>query len=280
MVLYHGPCNDGFTSAWAAWVQFGDEAKYYQVNYGKKIIDMKKLKGKDVFILDFSYPRETIRQIEKQAKSLLILDHHVTAEKELEGCECAVFDMTRSGAGMTWDYFHGEDTRPTMIEHVEDYDLYNLKMDNTKEIIAIMETTDKTFENWEELNRFMSLEESYRNLVDCGEAALGYRDHIIKKTFVERPSYIMFDDGVIVPAANSSIWQSEIGAQLTKDKYGFAAIWYHTNDGRIRYSLRSDKRLGSDVSKVALRYGGGGHKNAASFSVEKPFRVVPLDREE
>ena len=40
-------------------------------------------------------------------------------------------------------------------------------------------------------------------------------------------------------------------------------------DKRI-YSLRSQGENGVDVSMIASKFGGGGHRNAAGFSIEKP----------
>lgn len=270
VVIYHGPCNDGFTAAWAAWMKFGDQARYYQTTYGKDPI--RGLEGKDVFILDFSYPREILKKIEKVANSLLVLDHHLTAQKDLEGLECATFDMDRSGCGMSWDYFHGSQ-RPAIINHAEDSDLWKFQFANTQEIFTVMETTEKTFDNWTELFFKMESEEEYRKLVEKGKAMLAYKNHIVQERFAKKPAYIYLDNNII-PSANSTVWQSEIGSVLAKNNDTFAAVWYQLSDGRFKVSLRSDKNVGMDVSEVAKRYGGGGHKNAASFITEHVPRVV------
>lgn len=270
VVIYHGPCNDGFTAAWAAWMRFGEKARYYQTNHGKP--PPSGLKGKDVFILDFSYPKEVVKEIEKQANSLVILDHHLTALNELSGFDCFVFDMKRSGCGLAWDYFHGN-PRPNLIVHVEDQDLWNFDYSHTREIMAVIETTEKTFENWNDL--FLSLEDDakYQNIAKQGRTMIDYRNHIVRERFVKKPTYIYLDNN-IVPAANSTIWQSEIGAALSRNNDSFAAVWFQLSDGRFKISLRSDKRMGMDVSKVAQKYGGGGHKNAASFITEHVPQIV------
>jgi nanoRNase/pAp phosphatase (c-di-AMP/oligoRNAs hydrolase) len=43
----------------------------------------------------------------------------------------------------------------------------------------------------------------------------------------------------------------------------FAACYWDTPDGRV-FSLRS-REDGVDVSAIAKRYGGGGHRNASGF---------------
>lgn len=261
VVIYHGPCIDGFSAAWAAWLKFGDEARYYQTNYGKDRIT--GLKGKNVFILDFSYPKAILDQIAKEAESLVVLDHHITAQQELGNCPYAVFDMNRSGAGLAWDYFHG-DRRPRLIDHVEDNDLWNHNLPKTREVIAVVSTTEKTWQNWTDLFMTMEDDNRYTQLIQTGSAVLKYRDQTIRQRFVHSPTYIYLD-GEIVPAANSAIWQSEIGAALAKNNEAFAVVWYQMRDGRVKVSLRSDKNVGMDVEKIAKKYGGGGHKNSAGF---------------
>ena len=44
--------------------------------------------------------------------------------------------------------------------------------------------------------------------------------------------------------------------------------WFRHRDGNYIYSLRSRADSGIDVSAIAKKYGGGGHKNAAGFKLE------------
>ena len=51
--LYHHPCADGFTAAWACWKRW-PAADYVGANYGRPAPDVT---GKNVLIVDFSYKR-------------------------------------------------------------------------------------------------------------------------------------------------------------------------------------------------------------------------------
>jgi nanoRNase/pAp phosphatase (c-di-AMP/oligoRNAs hydrolase) len=62
----------------------------------------------------------------------------------------------------------------------------------------------------------------------------------------------------------------------------FAMLLCEYQPGKIKGSLRSEPHKGVDVSAVAKRLGGGGHKLAAGFEVEgclveknNMWRVVP-----
>ena len=61
-----------------------------------------------------------------------------------------------------------------------------------------------------------------------------------------------------------------IDIMVTKpQEYPFAVMYFETKDKRI-YSLRSQGENGVDVSMIASKFGGGGHRNVAGFSIEKP----------
>ena len=71
--------------------------------------------------------------------------------------------------------------------------------------------------------------------------------------------------GYLVPVVNATCYQSEIGEQLNV-RYPdnpFAACYFDRADGRRQWSLRSKGDF--DVSEVAQRFGGGGHRNAAGY---------------
>ena len=61
---------------------------------------------------------------------------------------------------------------------------------------------------------------------------------------------------------------SEVGSILTKDyNFDFAVLWRYIHPtSEYIVSLRSNNV--ADVSEIAKKYGGGGHKNAASFSTK------------
>lgn len=57
---------------------------------------------------------------------------------------------------------------------------------------------------------------------------------------------------------------SEVAGELCERGAEFGACYFEAENGRFQYSLRS--RGDFDVSAIARRYGGGGHKNAAGFT--------------
>jgi oligoribonuclease NrnB/cAMP/cGMP phosphodiesterase (DHH superfamily) len=113
LVIYHGNCADGFGAAWAARRYFRslrEPAEYYPGVYQDPPPDCT---NKRVYLLDFSYKKKVMEQIIEQAARVTVLDHHKTAEEDLRDLFNSrridgEFDLERSGAMITWEWFNHE----------------------------------------------------------------------------------------------------------------------------------------------------------------------------
>ena len=87
-VIFHGGCCDGFSSAYSVWKYFQknsldeqlEKITFYPARHGASPPDVS---GKNVVICDFSYDKSTLLNMIEKANSLVVLDHHKSAEKEL-----------------------------------------------------------------------------------------------------------------------------------------------------------------------------------------------------
>ena len=64
----------------------------------------------------------------------------------------------------------------------------------------------------------------------------------------------------------SSKYASDLGHLLANESGTFGCVYWFNGENWI-YSLRSNGDF--DVSEIALKYGGGGHCNAASFTTKE-----------
>lgn len=81
LCIYHANCADGFGAAWVVRQALGAEnVEFHAGHYGKPAPDVE---GRDVIIVDFSYPYELLVLLGHQARSILIIDHHKTAAEAL-----------------------------------------------------------------------------------------------------------------------------------------------------------------------------------------------------
>ncbi len=250
VVLYHADCLDGFGAAWAMWKKYPD-ARYVPVEHG--LSPPSGLDNDHVVMVDFSYSREVVERLAGATASLRILDHHVTAQAALAGLPYAYFDMKKSGAVLAWEWAHPEPA-PWLLLYIQDKDLWEWRLPKSREINAALDSYPFDFQVWDNLTQ--------DTLEIEGRAILRREDVLITK--IVRESVLVEFEGDTVPAVYSPVMTSQIGERLCKG-YPFCIIW-HQRNGRRYFSLRS-KPGTVDVSAIASRHGGGGHVNAAGFSI-------------
>jgi len=256
-VIYHANCSDGFGAAYAAWKCLGNKATYLAAKHGSTPPDIT---DKNVAILDFSYDNTTIKGMIEEANDLIVIDHHKSAVVELHDISNTRFDMTKSGAMLSWEYFHPGKEPPKFIRYIQDRDLWKWELDYSKEFSAAFDMVPFEFEE------FVKFEDDsvFDDAVKRGSFILAYSKTVVKKVCEKaRPRKY---GGLDVLVVNSSHWMSEIGARLSAE-CDFAVIWYYDHEERnIRVSLRSFHD-NVDVSEIAKKFGGGGHKKAAGFTL-------------
>lgn len=268
-IIYHAHCADGFTAAWAVWTALSadeqDTARVVAAKYGDAPPDVT---GRQVAIVDFSYPREQLLAMHDQSNhSMVVLDHHKTAAAALEGLDFCVFDMNRSGAGLAWDHFHGKASRPWIVDYVEDRDLWRFALPQSKDVNAYLQALPKdNFAAWSTLSK-----RPLHEIAEAGRAITmtidGYVASMVPNAI--RRNFCEFQDIPIVNAPPFAI--SELVGTLAESA-PFAVGWFQRGDGKYQYSLRSRGADGADVSEIASRFpGGGGHKNAAGFTLETVY---------
>jgi oligoribonuclease NrnB/cAMP/cGMP phosphodiesterase (DHH superfamily) len=265
-VIYHADCSDGFGAAYSAWKLLGERAQYHAAKYGEPAPDVA---GKNVVILDFSYDNATTKKLIKSANSLIVIDHHKSAMIELHDVSCTHFDMNHSGAMLAWKFFHPGKDAPRMIKFIEDRDLWKWEIPYSKEFSAAFDMVPFTFEDFD-----LFLDDSaVDNAQMRGSYILAYSKTVISKIAKRAIARKMGNKDILV--VNSPHWMSEIGSVLST-KCDFAVIWYYDHDTRqVKVSLRAHHD-DADVSEVAKRFGGGGHRKAAGFALPPDVSIETI----
>ena len=266
LVIYHADCSDGFGAAYAAWKLLGDRATYHSAKYGETPPDVS---GKNVVILDFSYDNATVKNIVKSANSLLIIDHHKSAMVELHDISCTHFDMNHSGAMLSWRFFHPGKEPPRFIKYIEDRDLWKWELPYSKEFSAAFDMVSFSFE---EFDKFLD-DSAVDDAQERGSYILAYSKTVISRIARNAARRKLFGKDVLV--VNSSHWMSEIGAALSP-KCDFAIIWFWDHDThQVKVSLRSH-HPDTDVSEIAKKFGGGGHRQSAGFTLQNNVNIETI----
>lgn len=293
LVIYHGGgCADGFGAAFAAWLKLGEEAEYLPMEYGKdysKSENAFELDERDIYVLDFSFPREVMDLLFSRAKRVVWLDHHKTAFEMIgrtpgelyrvhDAEQCIILDNNRSGALIAWEYFHPDTEVPMLIQHIDDRDRWQFKLDGTKELHAALNSYKPwSFEQWKELNRQLEMWDEFNVgphfIFKEGNAILRAHNQNVQAALKQaRECRIDYGQCTITEqhiglAANAPAFlASDLGHELANKSGTFGLVWSMAGDGQVHCSLRSNGEY--DVSAIAKAFGGGGHRNAAGFSTD------------
>ena len=277
VVIYHDNCCDGFGSAWSfyrlAASCYKDGVTYKAFSYGQLPDLTDYSTDSDVYILDFSFGRGTLVLMADHFASVTVLDHHKTAEEALSNWSDKpsnleiIFDQSRSGARISWEYFADTPGTPQLIRYIEDRDLWRHEMTNTKELNALIGFSKKEFSAYDALHNGFAM--SYGNMVAQGALLLeSHQRHcssIISAT--KREIVINGKKGLICNCPGQ--FASDVGNVLANESGTYGATYFAAADGSHKFSLRSNGDY--DVSRMAKDFGGGGHKNAAGFSITAPI---------
>lgn len=300
LVIYHGNCADGFSAAWC----FHNAQEEMQISFdfhpGVYNETPPDCSGRIVYLVDFSYKADVVMEILTVADHVYLIDHHKTAIDDLKILEgdpkfTMYTDLERSGAMLAWDFLHNHNLSPCgdlypgeanyknpplLLNHIQDRDLWKFKLAHTREISANVFSFEYTFENWD---RLMSSDQAALIVQTVAGAAIERKHHkdiaeLVKVCYrtmdfaeachyrvpvASLPYTLSSDAGrVIIEEADR---RCDLLDKLPEDV--FAACYWDTVEHRI-FSLRSNED-GADVSEIAKKYGGGGHRHAAGFKVPR-----------
>lgn len=258
-VLYHKGCRDGFGAAWSAWKKFGARAEYFGVNHDES--SPKNLKEKDVYLLDFSYPIHEVKKLLKIAKYLTAIDHHISAATSTKLAHSYLYDIKHSGAVLAWKYFHQNKKIPILLKYIEDVDIWKMAMPYTREFMASLETYKPDFFLWNKIARDWENVAGRKRYLEEGRAILKYQNALVQKALKDAEEVKFLGHRAL--AVNFTLTlNSEIGEAMRKKGFPLGIIWQRRG-GKLIVSLRSTEKI--DSSKIAMRFGGGGHKKASAF---------------
>jgi len=268
--FYHAGCPDGFGAAWAVWRAWGDSAAYLPRGHDDEL-RADEYAGDRVAFVDIAPPNGVLRELGAVAAQVVVLDHHVSSKQRFESdAELAdalpamghriEFDLAHSGAVLAWRHFHPHAETPELLRYVEDQDLWSWKLPDSEAVNATIGSHPHSFAAWSALAATPVAE-----LAREGEPILRAQQREVETALrFAHPARV---GELRVEAVNALHRRSLIGHELAK-RASFGSpcgLVYRVSGERVDVSLYSIGEL--DVSKLAVGFGGGGHRNAAGFHV-------------
>jgi len=244
------------------------------VQYGQTI-PLDDVHGKDVYMVDFCLQPFDLMEELASTCYLTWIDHHKSAIEESvrRGFKCHDMRIRIGSAGceLAWEHFFGNIEMPRAVHLLGRYDVWDHSDPDILPFQYAMRTYGMLPEShawWECLFSMSDLSQ----YIEYGQTIILYID-----SYYADYAQSAFDtelDGV--PAIALNLIRSSSQAFDTvydPDKHSMMISfgWRH---GQWTVSLYATKE-GVDVSEIAKRYGGGGHKGAAGFQCSVlPFELA------
>ncbi|MDQ5957552.1 MAG: hypothetical protein QG614_527 [Patescibacteria group bacterium] len=268
VIIYHKNCLDGSASAWSAWLKYREEAIYVPAsdreNLPSEIIDIENKKEVELYILDFSYPKEVLLKLQSEFKKLTILDHHKTAKEAIMSIRDYVYSEDKSAAYLSWEYFHPNEEVPLIVKYISEGDMWRYSLPDYSLVLSYINSSNGK-------NIFDSLSEKRKFIDDHFDQVLVI-GKILEENFKEKVNqnlenkYKINFAGYEVWAVNGSKeYRSHVGNELA-ELSGTFGVYFYIHQNILRVSLRSVPDF--DVSVIATKLGGGGHKNSSGIDVD------------
>lgn len=291
-IFYHANCLDGSTAALAAWLALGDEhVRYRPLAYGAPLpTDIEA--GTDVYFLDVTPSRQVLLDLAKVAGRITVIDHHTSAQAALAGLTeqaantlgaCWIrttFDLDHSGAVLAWNHWHPDQPAPRLFTLVEDRDLWRFHLPESKPLHYALERLEHS-ENPRVLAEYITHPDTLGIAIDFGRVIHQYLTAQWTQIARRASDRLCWPHGPLderlAPRYRlincPPMWFSDVGHHILEAHPDIdLAILYHDTRGTERrtYSLRS-RPNGPDCARLAAQLGGGGHPNAAGFTL--PIRT-------
>ena len=279
IIFYHEHCTDGFASAYTAWKKFKDKAEYIPLSHtanGQDILKSKKvkiteLKDKEIYFIDFCPKEKELKNIQKIAKKLIVIDHHIGAKDLVESISGSVFGDGVSGAYLAHEYFFPKKEISKMVKYISAGDTYNWGSQKfEREILTYIYTLNFDFKTFQKAEKDLEDKKKFLEIKNLGE--------ILQKNYLgmveaqmENAVLINFEGHNVYAINSSSVFKNELGHRLAQKSKSKFAIIYTFEKGELKLSLRGDGK--TNLSELAGRFAGGGHFNAAAFRSNDPVFI-------
>lgn len=246
-----------FEQVHTAYLNYHEVDEYLKENY--KMYDK-------IIITDVSASLGVIESLKNKC-NLTLIDHHKTSVS-LKKFHFTIHEMDKSATKLTYEWLlnegHDVSAYEGMVDCINDYDIWlmqradSLTMNILFTLLGIgrfvnrfVDNPSDQFTDYEDLYLTIEKENQDKYIQQASNSASFFRDN------EGRQAAVLFAER----------YNSELGNHLVVEENLDYVILINAQKDKV--SLRS--RADIDVSEIAVKNGGGGHKNASGFSTEFDF---------
>lgn len=279
-IITYSKDMDGHASGAICKLKFPD-AKLIGWDYKDSIPDFEQFRGKEVIMIDITFPIQKLIELRKLTKYLLVIDHHISFKKEFdktfEGLSFAdhgihyIYKDRTAACEIGWKYLFPDEKIPYAITLIGRYDTWRQEDgDWAKETLPFKYymygncNSAETFPTWlldEECS-----EKYLYEAISSGMEIMRYQDMMDESATRAYSFEREVFSGLRALVLNGTYFNSEsLKTKYNPDLHDIMVGFCFTGT-KWSVSLRSAKP-DVDVSVIAKQRGGGGHKGAAGFEV-------------
>jgi len=219
-----------------------------------------------------------------RASYTIIIDHHKTNGQYLTDCAANViiFNSNNAACVLTYKYFYPTKEIPLVIAYIEDRDIWSQKYPESNDLISsLISLNSKAEETIDMICRSIDNDAYTNNLLITGKRLAAKRRQMVLSKCREGLAIVNISfhnrmyRGVIFNDCYDL--RSDIGNHLleTYKDLDLIVFWHWSEtEGQYFISLRGTDG-GVDIGEICKQYpDGGGHRNAAGFSIDGKIRGV------
>jgi len=277
--FYHIADLDGWCSAAIIRYKF-PQCELIGMDYGYEFPWDSIKDNEPVYVVDFSLnPLENMIKLNKIAY-LFWIDHHKTSLEFVEKNKLSSvirnrIDLNKAACELTWEVFFPDKKMPIGVRLLGRYDVWDLT--SSPYVLPFQygmrtyavdpgQCNDLMFDAcW---GRIFDYDWEYvTQLINHGEIILKYKTKE-ERQYCEAYSFETELDGIPAIAVNRGRASSQLFEGVWNPSTHPIAIAYVKGRDYWNVTLYTTEDTGVDVSEIAKKYGGGGHKCAAGIQAE------------
>jgi oligoribonuclease NrnB/cAMP/cGMP phosphodiesterase (DHH superfamily) len=238
------------------------------VDYSDKLSDFNLIDGEEVYVVDFCFePHADMLLLNNHCK-LHWIDHHKTsidwAEKtEFQATGGQYLEIGKGACELVWEYMEPLKYTPTFIRYLSKYDVWQIDKPNVLPFQYGMRFQENTMPDAEIWTELLDNSSEVPGIIKTGQTILKYETQQ-NAIYAKGMAYEAEFEGYRAIVMNKAYANSKAFDAVYDPKKHDIMILFGVKPGEIKYTLFCDKPE-IDVSEIALKYGGRGHKGAAGF---------------
>lgn len=265
--FYHKSDLDGHCSG-AIVKLHNPKCEMIGVDYNDTIYSFPAVnQGEEIFVVDFCFPMDEMNVLNAIGE-LHWIDHHKTSiDKAHEIGFLASggqnLEIGTAACELTWEYFSNEIT-PLSIQMLSKYDVWNHDDPKVLPFQWGMRANSNTLpDNLDFWRKVFKSEEFFEDTIEKGMVILKYQENQDAQ-YAKGMSYETEFEGYRAIVMNKAYANSKaFDAVYDPEKHDIMVL-FGVKPGQCKYSIFCVKSE-IDVSVIAQKYGGGGHRGAAGF---------------